>query len=300
MIQQNYWFFVPDATILAAMQIWMQTGSEKEIGSDFSLPYRHSSPLPVAVRTQENRLSWILAPEYSSVSAEAGSSFFVIPETELFSAETWRYLLRLAPVHRAVLASWNAAHGKIPAGALLEALGSTVNYKNLNDWELWKKLSKNAADLAVLTDLPLTTLLVWESLDGQLKDLLGPEFFGSAFKRNFIKEIIEFCGAAETSAAAGIILRWKTGEKKVPADLRNQLYQAAFPNICRFRDRSSTLIRSMRLPPEIRISVPDDFEGGSITLTVSIKDASQLQKVSEFISSPELKEKTVQLLDLTS
>ena len=90
-------------------------------------------------------------------------------------------------------------------------------------------------------------------------------------------------GNRDTGAAANRVRAW--------------LYARRFPELDRTRKRSAELVRDLKLPANIRMALPDNFESMVYSLTLSITSLEDLDKGLETLSGLKTHPSLKQILD---
>lgn len=142
--------------------------------------------------------------------------------------------------------------------------------------------------------LEVETALKLARRDEEFRRLCCRVIVGYQLGRNRQKEFVEMLDeiVASTSGRASAVQVWKElGAAEIeaqaglsPADRRKrilaQLRQARYPSLARHQARFDQLKATLKLPPQVRLQAPRHFEGSSLEIAMTIREAGQLPKLA--------------------
>lgn len=261
------------------------------ISGDLALPGSETLQFPFSFLLQrENRLFWLIPPSDLETTPA-----IIFSEEELKSVNTWRLLLSLCPVSTADLAHYSSKNPWIEPVVFLEATGSSVHYKNLENWREMGKLDADTRDLARKYDLPLTVLRLWNRLSPEERQFWNSIWDGGVVKKKHIREMIELyyeLGAKEREAAQNNIqdlCKNQSQENRVfPGEsVIASLKAHRYPRFETLRREIFSAKQRLKMGKRVSLEIPPDLEGRELKLTITFQNTEDLKNSLNGLDSAE-------------
>ncbi len=281
---------------------WTNYASAKpELQADHIFPWAEGGPLPVAVRLDHGLFTLIPAD-----TAAGRGPLLVLDAGDGARAETWRFLLQLAPAHYTDCAAYAQSRPWVPMEELMLLLGFRADYRNLSDWREVAAFSKDVLAFGKEYDFPPSVLRLWNRFSADHRGRWAELFHERNIRKNFIREIVadfydltpelreEATLRAQEQSAA-----WKARNRPFPGDrLRDLVRQLRYPHFEQSRLQLEEARRSFRAPHGVRLEVPAHLEDSALSLHISFASIEELDGILAELSGERIRPPLEQMLRL--
>jgi len=261
------------------------------ISGDLALPGSETLKFPFSfVLQRENRLFWLLPPSDLETTPS-----IIFSEEELRNVETWRLLLSLCPISTADLAHYSAKNPWIEPTIFLEATGSGVHYKNLENWREMGKLDADTRYLARKYDLPLTVLRLWNRLSLEERRFWNSIWEIQVVKKKHVREMIELYYELSAKDRGAVQKNIRDLCKNQPQ--KNSVFPGEsaiatlkiyrYPRFESLRREIFNAKQQLKLGKRINLEIPPDLEGRELKLTITFQNAENLKNSLKGLDSAE-------------
>ncbi|MBX7058174.1 MAG: hypothetical protein K1X75_08910 [Leptospirales bacterium] len=217
-------------------------------------------------------------------SADPSAAALLLEIDDLASDRSLKILMRLFPLHKGQLARWLGQFAEASPQAALNALGQSLNYKNLEEWQGWAKLAEDCLQLAVDFDPPFPILRLWERLPELERNRWSNLFRKRSIRRNLVRDLmldlVELDEARRQEA-------WQSAEaedrgfsgksQSFPAELiRDTVRSLRRPAYSALKSEVYRLKRALGLPRGVQLEIPEDLEDLRLELRIEFESVAEL------------------------
>lgn len=219
--------------------------------------------------------------------------------------EDLRIFLQFYPVSLPRLAKW-AANTGLDTVQVMEAFGSKINYRSVEEWKEAAGYSEVTVQAAEKYGLPVSVLRLYERLSSNEQNRLNRLFDTRSIKRNLIREMIQDFYDLNTESRSATLKSmeifsdsWKAKSGVFPQhELRDMVRQARYPQHFEMQSRLKKILKTLPKENGLRIFLPDHFESGQVQIEISTNSQKDLEKKLRILASEDVKQSIEKMLDM--
>lgn len=258
---------------------------------------------PCILIQTNHRYLVVVGPGGKALKSDKFPAIIFSPE-ELTRQDSWNRILQYHEIHELDLAVYAKNHPEISIDTFIGAKNQKITYKTRENWIEMAEFDENSRQLGKVYGFKNSVLRLFNRFtkDDQLEWI--DIWQRRNIKKNFIRDLITDYYDLPVNIRPGIMAQvrefekgWGDSASVFPSSgLRDLVHEARYPEISKIKKQIQNLKKQMKLPKEILLELPDDYELQKLELRLCFQSTKELKDQLNILQNSNTQKSLKQLL----